>query len=238
MKKSEILDDLLTGKRAVVFDFDNVLVDSEPYHFEAYDIVFTRRGHILDRGEYWLEWTSKGGGAEGEIERYGLSMDPDEIRREKDPIYHEFCRTKIEMFPEAREIITSLARAGYTLAIASGSYERDIRTILAANRIENLFSAVVGKDGIARTKPHPETYIEAARRLGIPPSSCLAVEDAEKGIRSAHGAGMGVIAVMTDLTRDLPIEGADLTLESLDELRSVLREILRSSEKRITCRCS
>ncbi len=225
MKKSEIIEKLLAGKRAVVFDFDNVLVDSEPYHFEAYDIVFSKRGHSLDRDEYWLEWTSKGGGAEGEIERYGLAMDPDEIRREKDPIYHEFCRTKIEMFPDAKEIIVSLSEAGYTLAIASGSYERDIRTILASNGVEDLFSAVVGKDGISMTKPHPETYIEAARRLGIPPSSCLAVEDAEKGIRSAHGAGMMVIAVLTDLTRDLSIDGADLTLENLGELLSLIREL-------------
>jgi beta-phosphoglucomutase len=229
VNKSEILENLLKDKRAVIFDFDNVLVDSEPYHFEAYDIVFSKRGHRLDRDEYWLEWTSKGGGAEGEIERYDLPMDPDEIRLEKDPIYHEFCRTKIEMFPEAREIITSLAAAGYTLAIASGSYERDIRTILVSSRVENLFSAIVGKDGIELTKPHPETYIEAASRLGIPPSSCLAVEDAEKGIRSAHGAGMEVIAVLTDLTRDLRIDGADLTLESLEELRSLLRNTLRSS---------
>jgi len=229
VKKSEILGKLIVGKKAVVFDFDNVLVDSEPYHFEAYNIVFSKRGHMLDRDEYWLEWTSRGGGAEGEIARHDLPMDPDEIRREKDPIYSEFCRTRIEMFPAAKEIITMLAGVGYTLAIASGSYERDIRTILASNHVEDLFSAVVGKDGIARTKPDPETYIEAARRLGTPPTSCLAVEDAEKGVKSAHGAGMEVIVVMTDLTRDLEIAGADLTLRDLDELGSAFREVLHSS---------
>ena len=156
-------------------------------------------------------------------------MDPDEIRREKDPIYSEFCRTSIEMFPGAVEIVEALVKAGYTLAIASGSYERDIRTILTANRVEHLFEAVVGKDGIARTKPDPETYLEASRRLGIPPASCLAVEDAEKGVRSAHGAGMEVIVVLTDLTRNLSIDGADLTLRDLDELGDALREILGDS---------
>jgi HAD superfamily hydrolase (TIGR01509 family) len=153
-------------------------------------------------------------------------MDPDEIRSEKDPIYSEFCRTSIEMFPAVRDILSSLADAGYTLAIASGSYERDIRTILAANGVEELFSAVVGKDGIERTKPHPETYIEAARRLDIPAGSCLAVEDAEKGVRSAHGAGMEVIVVKTELTRALEIDGADLTLRDLDELQVLLGEVL------------
>jgi HAD superfamily hydrolase (TIGR01509 family) len=223
-----MLGKLLVGKRAVIFDFDNVLVDSEPYHFEAYNIVFSKRGHTLDSEEYWLEWTSKGGGAEGEIARYGLPMDPDEIRSEKDPLYSEFCRTSIGMFPAAGQIIAALAGAGYELAIASGSYEHDIRTILAANRVEHLFSAIVGKDGIKRTKPDPETYLEAAERLGIPPASCLAVEDAEKGVKSAHGAGMEVVVVLTDLTRDLGIGGADLTLQGLDELGAALREILRS----------
>lgn len=229
MTKSEILGRLLAGKKAIVFDFDNVLVDSEPYHFEAYNIVFSKRGHALNRDEYWLEWTSKGGGAEGEIARHNLPMDPDEIRSEKDPIYSDFCRTSIEMFPAAGEILSSLSGAGYTLAVASGSYERDIRTILASNRIEGLFEVVVGKDNIANTKPDPETYIEAARRLGIPPGSCLAIEDAEKGVKSAHGAGMDVIVVMTELTRALEIDGADLTLRDLNELGSLLREILHSS---------
>jgi len=229
LSTSEILGGLLAKKRAVIFDFDNVLVDSEPYHFEAYNIVFSKRGHALDRDEYWLEWTSKGGGAEGEIARYGLRMDPAEIRREKDPIYSEFCRTSIEMFPSAVEIVEALAGAGYTLAIASGSYERDIRTILAANSVEHLFGAVVGKDRIERTKPDPETYLEAARRLGMPPASCLAVEDAEKGVRSAHGAGMEVIVVLTDLTRNLGIDGAELTLGNIDELRNAIREILSNS---------
>jgi len=229
LSTSDILGGLLANKRAVVFDFDNVLVDSEPYHFEAYNIVFSKRGHLLDRDEYWLEWTSKGGGAEGEIERHDLQMDPNEIRREKDPIYSEFCRTRIEMFPGAVEIVRTLDKAGYRLAIASGSYERDIRTILAANRVEHLFEAVVGKDGIERTKPDPETYLEASRRLGIPPASCLAVEDAEKGVRSAHEAGMEVIVVLTDLTRTLGIDGADLTIRDLDELGDALREILAGS---------
>ncbi|HER43047.1 MAG TPA: HAD family hydrolase, partial [Candidatus Eisenbacteria bacterium] len=95
--------------------------------------------------------------------------------------------------------------------------------------LEPLFSAVVGKDNIVRTKPDPETYIEAARRLGIPPASCLAVEDAEKGIKSAHAAGMEVVVVLTDLTKDLGIGGADLVLGNLDELRTALREVLRAS---------
>lgn len=227
MQKIETLKRILAETTAVIFDFDNIIVDSEPFHYEAYAAVFRSRGHEIDREEYWREWTSRGGGAEGEIERHRLDLDPAAIRREKDPIYAGYCRDgTVRPFPRALEIIGIFRKAGYTLAIASGSYERDIRAILAAHGIEDDFDAVVGKDRIARIKPHPETYLDAAGKIGAPPDRCLAIEDAEKGIRSAKGAGMAVIVIETPITRGLPLDGADLRLSGLDEFSSFLREIL------------
>ncbi len=227
MDKSEKLKRILAETRAVIFDFDNIIVDSEHYHYKAYAAVFARKGHDLDREEYWREWTSRGGGAEGEIERYGLDLDPAEIRREKDPIYAAFCRNgSVQPFPKAVTIIRAFRDAGYVLAIASGSYEGDIRAILSANGIEGDFSAVVGKDGITCIKPHPETYLTAAAKIGVPPRQCLAIEDAEKGIRSATDAGMRVIVIETAITRGLPLDGADLKLSDLDEFASLLKEVL------------
>ncbi len=228
LSKVDTLRRLVAQSSAAVFDFDNVIADSEPYHFEAYRRVFEKRGHVLDRDEYWREWTSHGGGAEGEIARHHLDMDPSEIRAEKDPIYAAFCRSgEIVLFPEALRVVEAFERAGLVLAIASGSYERDIRAILHANGAEGLFSVIVGKDGIARYKPHPETYLLAAERLGIPPARCLAVEDADKGVKSAKGAGMSVILIETDITRSLGIAGADLACAGLGELHALLMEILR-----------
>jgi HAD superfamily hydrolase (TIGR01509 family) len=190
LNKLDALKRLLDGSAAVIFDFDNVIVDSEPYHYEAYARVFAKRGHVIDRDEYWLEWTSRGGGAESEIRRYGLDLDPAAIRAEKDPIYAGFCRSgAIRPFPEASAVIERLSRRGLALAIASGSYEADIRAILDTCGLDRSFGAVVGKDGIARWKPHPDTYLAAAAALGVEPGRCLAVEDAEKGIRSARAAG-------------------------------------------------
>lgn len=226
MTKRATLKRLIESSSAAIFDFDNVIVDSEPYHFEAYARVFAKRGHSLDRDEYWLEWTSRGGGAESEIERYKLRMEADEVRAEKDPIYGGFCSSgAIKPFPEALGIIDALRQRGLTIAIASGSYERDIRAILGANALEHYFSVIVGKDHIARLKPHPDTYIVAAEKLGVEPARCLAIEDAEKGIRSARDAGMRVILIETPITRDLELDGADLALSSLAELRDLLEKM-------------
>ncbi len=226
VNQKELLTRIINDKDAVIFDFDNIIVDSEQYHFEAYSRVFARRGHTLDRSEYWREWTSRGGGAEGEISRYNLHLDPDEIRREKDPIYSEFCRAKIRPFPEVISLIEALKQAGFTLAIASGSYQHDIRTILTANGIEGYFSAVIGKDGVTKYKPHPETYLRAAEKIGIPPEKCLVIEDAEKGVKSAKDAGMEVIVVETPITRGFDFRAADLLFSSLSEFAELLQDVL------------
>lgn len=227
MTESGSLAPLLEGARAVVFDFDNIVVDSEPFHYEAYNRVFSRHGHALDRTEYWREWTSKGGGAEGEIARHRLDLDPDEIRREKDPIYSAFCRSgEIRPFPAAVRAIDLLAGAGFRLAVASGSYTRDIEAILGVHGLDGRFAAVVGKDQVALPKPHPETFERACRLIGESPERCVAVEDAEKGVLSARAAGMRVVLIETDITRDLDIGGADAVLPSIDRFAQALEGTL------------
>ena len=226
MNERATLARLLESSTVVIFDFDNVIVDSEPYHFEAYSRVFAKAGHTLDRDEYWLEWTSRGGGAESEIRRYSLGLDPAAVRAEKDPIYSAFCGSgAIKPFAEARAVIEAFEKAGLVLAIASGSYERDIRAILRVNGLEDRFGVIVGKDAVKRTKPAPDTYLAAAERLGVPPQRCLAIEDAEKGVRSAKDAGMSVILIETEITKQLKLGGADLALASLAELRDLLIDV-------------
>jgi putative hydrolase of the HAD superfamily len=75
---------------------------------------------------------------------------------------------------------------------------------------------------VTHIKPHPETYLRAAEMIGIAPGRCFAIEDAEKGIRSAKDAGMPVILIETPITRNLPLEGADLRLHNLDEFAALL----------------
>ena len=80
---------LLKNAKAAILDFDGLLADSEPYHYKAYNEVFERYGHTLNKDEYWIEWTSKGKGIAGEIERHNLtlSINPIELRKQKFEIY-------------------------------------------------------------------------------------------------------------------------------------------------------
>ncbi|MBD3180011.1 MAG: HAD-IA family hydrolase [Candidatus Latescibacteria bacterium] len=160
------------------------------------------------------------------MSRHNLDLDPDYIRSLKDPIYSRYCRSgEIEVFPEAVRLIRLLEGKGYTLAVASGSYSSDILAILNDRSLEHYFRAVIGKDMVKERKPDPETYLKAATLLKVEPSECVVIEDAVKGIISAHQAGMKAIGVRTDVTEGLDLSGADLVADSLSELRELFASI-------------
>ena len=132
LERKAKLHALIKNAKAAILDFDGLLADSEPYHYKAYNEVFQRYGHTLDKDEYWIEWTSKGKGIAGEIERHNLNLniDPIELRRQKFEVYSRFCQSgDIKLFPEAIRLVKRLSE-NYKIAIASGSWAKDIQQIL------------------------------------------------------------------------------------------------------------
>ena len=158
---------LLKKSSGVIFDFDGLLADSEPYHYLAYNEVFQRYGHSLDKDEYWIEWTSKGKGIAGEIDRHNLQLDidPIKLRQQKFEVYSRYCQKgDIRLFPESVEII-ELLKTSYPVAIASGSWKHDIGAILENAGAEHLFDKILGKESAKKEKPHPEIFLNAAKAL-------------------------------------------------------------------------
>lgn len=228
-EKLEKLRSLFERCPCIVFDFDGLLADSEPFHYRAYNEVFERYGHTLDPKEYWVEWTSKGKGITGEIERHNLNLDADpiEMRQQKFETYSRFCESgDIKLFPETLQLAKSMVST-HKLAIASGSWTKDIRSILKNADALSLFPVILGKESAPREKPHPDIFLKAAKALKHPPESCLVMEDALKGLYAADQAGMPCLIIRNRLNQDIDFSGADLVLSSLAELIS-LREILAS----------
>ena len=219
------LHSLLTRSKATVFDFDGLLADSEPYHYRAYNEVFERYGHTLDKEEYWVEWTSKGKGIAGEIERHNLKLDVDpvDLRKQKFEVYSRFCQSgEIKLFPLAGKMVEKLSLK-HKLAIASGSWATDIRYILENANAVNLFPVILGKESASREKPHPDIFVNAAEKLGHPPSECFVLEDALKGLHAAREAGMPCIILRNSLNRNIDFAGADLVFESLEDFVTALK---------------
>jgi HAD superfamily hydrolase (TIGR01509 family) len=185
----------VTAVDAVVFDLDGVIVDSE----HVWDEV--REELARERGGRWHERAQADmmGMSSTEWSRYmhdviGLPEEPDEINAEVVRRMRERYREHLPLVDGAVAAVRRLSEA-YRLAVASSSNRPLIDVVLSASGLDGLFAATVSSEEVARGKPAPDVYLEAARRLEVAPSRCAAVEDSGNGIRSAHGAGMRVVAI-------------------------------------------
>jgi len=205
---------------AVVFDLDGVLVDSE----HVWDEV--REELARERGGRWHEGAQADmmGMSSPEWSRYmhdviGLPEPPDEINREVVERMLARYREELPLIAGAIAAVERLA-PGFRLAVASSSNRPLIDAVLDAAALTPRFELTVSSEEVARGKPAPDVYLEAASRLGLAPARCAAVEDSANGIRSAHAAGLRVIAVPN--TRYPPAADAlalaDATLPSLADL--------------------
>ena len=218
------LHTLFENSKAAILDFDGLLADSEPFHYKAYNEVFERYGHTLDKKEYWIEWTSKGKGIAGEIERHNLKLDVDpvELRKQKFEVYTQFCESgEIKLFPDAIDLVKKLA-SNHKLAIASGSWATDIRHILRNAGALELFPVILGKESAKREKPFPDIFLNAAEKLGCSPAECFVLEDALKGLNAANEADIPCIILQNELNRNIDFKNAEMVFPSLADFVSAL----------------
>jgi HAD superfamily hydrolase (TIGR01509 family) len=207
--------------RAVVFDLDGVLVDSE----QVWDAA--RRRLTQDSGGRWSESASRDmmGMSSTEWSRYmheelGVKMPPEEISaavvRRMEGLYRE----RLPLIPGARVAVERLA-ARWPLGLASSANRPVIEVALELSGLEDFFGATVSSEEVARGKPAPDVYLEAARRLRVDPALCAAIEDSSNGILSAHAAGTRVVAIpnRTFPPSEEALEAADAVITSLRELR-------------------
>ena len=180
---------------AVVFDMDGVLVDTEHLWDEVREELTGEWG-----GRYTPEaQQAMMGMSSREWSRYlhdvvGLREPPDVINREVVRRMLARYEADLPVVPGAVQAVRGLAEAGFRLALASSSNRELIDTVLRELGLTELFEVTVSSEEVARGKPAPDVYVEAAARLGVDPARCVAVEDSASGIRSAHAAGMRVIA--------------------------------------------
>lgn len=209
-----------TPTAAVVFDMDGVLVDSEERWAEI------RERLVRDSGrDYPPEATGAMQGMSApEWEAYlhddlGVPGTPGEIGRRVVDALAASYREDLPLLPGAVETVRSLA-ASYPLAVASSSNKELIELVLDQAGIADAFAVVVSSEEVARGKPAPDVYLEAASRLGVDPTACVAIEDSSNGLRSAHAAGMRVIAVPNQAypPADDALALADVVVDRLSDI--------------------
>ena len=210
----------LSDVLAVVFDLDGVIVDSE----HVWDEVRENLAH--ERGGRWHDGAQADmmGMSSPEWSRYmheviELPDPPEEISAEVVRRLSAIYREELPLIPGAVEAVRRL-RARFRLGLASSSNRELIDLVLDLAGIAECFEATVSSEEVARGKPAPDVYLEAARRLEVRPERCAAIEDSEAGIRSAAAAGMRVLAIPNPHfpPADEALAEADVVLASIAEL--------------------
>lgn len=188
----------------MIFDFDGVLVNSEPLHFRAMRDSLVPEGIVIDSTEYLRNYVAYDdrGAIRLALEQHGHPSDAVRVEIVADRKARMFAELKgqIPFFPGARELVRDLRREEVLLGIASGARGSEIEDLLEAGGLRDAFVAIVGADNVERTKPHPDPYLEALRRLqpsapGLEAGDCVAIEDTPPGIAAALAAGMIVVGV-------------------------------------------
>jgi HAD superfamily hydrolase (TIGR01509 family) len=180
---------------AVMFDLDGVLVDSEQLWNEAKEAL------VREAGGRWREDAPRAmmGMSSPEWSAYlrdelGVDRDLQEINRDVVGRMERLYRSKLPLLPGAQEAVRAL-QPRWPLGLASSSNREIIDLVLEVSGLADAFAATVSSEQVERGKPAPDVYLEAARRVGVEPSRCVAIEDSSNGLRAAAAAGMAVIAV-------------------------------------------
>jgi beta-phosphoglucomutase len=181
--------------KAILFDFNGVIVNDEPQHCEALIATLAGYGYDLDRVQYYRDYL---GFDDREcfrftFERMGLAVGdgliPEAIER-KAVLYEQAIRASLELVPGSADFIRAAAEEGYRLAVISGALRREIKLVLDEAGLSGFFETVIAAEDVTRCKPDPQGYRAAREALGMPASACVIVEDSLPGLEAARGAGV------------------------------------------------
>lgn len=201
--------------RALLFDMDGTLVDSEQLHYRTWGE--TLRGHGIEDFPFDEFFRYVGVSneqlAQDYIDSHRLPVTVETLVRQKQRLYLEMIPT-IQPIPGVRELIGRMHQR-YLLAVASSSDRIELEQILETLELRHHFSEVVGGDMVRHKKPDPEIYLQALTRLRVAPHEAVAFEDSQTGVAAAKDAGIATIAIPSPLQKDGDFSRADRILHGL-----------------------
>ncbi len=207
---------------AVIFDMDGVIVDSEPLHQRAFEALFEELGKKHDHGIVFSDYYGRSDKAllRDFIERHKIPHELEALTERKLKYFLAYLRDHRPVFKELHQFVPDLKRR-YQLGVASSSQHRVIDVVMEISGLRSYFDAIVGFEDIRLTKPDPEIYFTAAKRLGVRPSECCVIEDAALGVQAAKMAGMTCIGLTTSLPPE-KLKRADFIAKDYHEVREIL----------------
>lgn len=210
---------------AIIFDMDGVLVDSEPFHieiekrqFELNQITVSAEEHLNYMGMASdVMWRTI-------VHKHQLNIPVEELidqnRTESIRYFSELAT--IPVMPGLIELLEMLKGKNYQMAVASSSFPEIIELILKKTELRDYFRVVVSSQEAGKSKPEPDVFLLAARKLGVPPTNCIVIEDSFNGIAAAHAAHMHCVAYQGPGSNPQQQKEADVVIKSFDQLGLML----------------
>jgi HAD superfamily hydrolase (TIGR01509 family) len=206
--------------RAIFWDNDGVLVDTERLYFQATSDIMAAAGVPLSEADYLEYFLRQGTGAWHLLE----DRTPDEVarlRQARNDRYSDLLRQHARAIDGVEATLERL-RGSYVMGVVTSSRRDHFEIIHARTSLLPYFDFVLTSGDFPRTKPHPDPYLKAIERSGVSPDECLAVEDSERGLQAATAAGIRCVVIPTALTRGGNFSGAYRVLPDVGGLTAVL----------------
>ena len=221
MMKAQIDIPRLAPFQAVIFDMDGTLLDTESVFKTIVFEVCTDLGYEMTEA---VHLSMVGGSHERTnqllVEAYGVTFPYALFDERCRVIMRERSHGGVPVKTGARELVSELHARNIPMAVATSSRQPHAQIHLGAAGLLDMFETVVTRDDVVNPKPHPEPYLTAARRLGVDPLTCLALEDSYSGVRAAHAAGMQTVMVPDLVHPSEEIRALGIAvMESLDHVR-------------------
>jgi len=210
---------------AIIFDMDGVLVDSEPFHIEIEKRQFERNKLIVSAEEH-LNYMGMASDVMWRtiVNKHQLNIPVEELidqnRTESIRYFSELAT--IPVMPGLIELLEMLKGKNYPMAVASSSFPEIIELILKKTELRDYFRVVVSSQEAGKSKPEPDVFLLAAKKLGVPPTNCIVIEDSFNGIAAAHAANMHCVAYQGPGSNPQQQNEADAVITSFDQLGLML----------------
>jgi len=214
--------------RAVIFDFDGVISDTERTHLQAFNKVLAQYDIEISEADYYKDYLGLNDyeGFKEMAKAHNLQLDDEEIKDlivQKGRIFEELAKTKNNIIEGTAELLNMLKQNGIKMAICSGAVRSDIDAILSGTGLPDFFEAIVTADDVKESKPNPAGFNRALQKLNekqdskISPAECIVVEDSPWGLEAAQKAGMHTLAVTNSYTAG-ELKMAEMVVDNLSRI--------------------
>lgn len=204
--------------KAVIFDMDGVIINSEPLHHKVErEIVEELGGKLSDEEVASFVGTTDYNMWSKIKKKFNFKLSVEElIEMKKERFMKEI--DEIQLVPNFMDFMLSLYKKGYLMAIASSNNRKIVDTIVNKFQLYKYMKFIISGEEVKRSKPDPEIFLTAAKKMNVTPSDCIVIEDATNGVKAAKAAGMKCIGLKNTDTGKQDLSEADLIIENFNEL--------------------